>query len=360
MIFHTASSNAPAPFGTRLFLIALLGCALALPLYAHNPEFTDTFGRERCDFTSAGRNPYFILEPGYALTYEGEEDGAAIGLVLTVLDQIETVDGVETRVVEERETEDGELIEVSRNFFAICRQNNTVFYFGEDVDIFEDGEIVSHEGAWRAGADGAQPGIVMPGMPLAGARYFLEQAPIVALDLAEIESVDDAALVPAGFFENVLRVVETSLLDPEEESVKLFAPGVGLIVDDELELVEITDPPCPSDPGSLCLNHGRFQVEVEWADFEGNEGTGTAIPLTADSGLFWFFGPDNVELTVKVLDACNLDPFNSFWVFASGLTNVEVTLTVTDTRSNATRVYENPLGTDFAPILDSSAFLTCP
>lgn len=95
--------------------------------------------------------PFFSLEPGFQLIPEGEEDGVDIGLTITVLNKTKTIDGIKTRVVEERETHDGELVEVSRNYFAICNRDNSVVYFGEDVDFYEDGVIVGHEGSWRAG-----------------------------------------------------------------------------------------------------------------------------------------------------------------------------------------------------------------
>jgi hypothetical protein len=84
-----------------------------------------------------------------------------------------------------------------------------------------------------------------------------------------------------------------------------------------------------------------------------------ALPFNGESGTFWFFDPNNLELSVKVLDACGTS-FDSFWVFAAGLTNVEVELIVTDTESGQVRVYGNDLGQDFAPILDTAAFYTCP
>ncbi len=81
--------------------------------------------------------------------------------------------------------------------------------------------------------------------------------------------------------------------------------------------------------------------------------------LTADSGYFWFFADDNVEVMVTVLDAC-ADPFNSFWVFAAGLTDVEVTLNVTDSWAGEERQYVNGQGMAFVPIQDTVAFRTCP
>jgi len=116
---------------------------------------------------------------------------------------------------------------------------------------------------------------------------------------------------------------------------------------------------CLPDPTTLCLNGGRFQVKATWRTADGNSGSGQAIALTANSGTFWFFTPDNVELVVKVLNACT-QPVPHFWVFASGLTNVGVDLTVTDTKTGNTKTYSNPLGQPFQAIQDTGAFATCP
>jgi hypothetical protein len=208
-------------------------------------EFTDEFFIERCTFATTGRNPYFVLDPGFQLVFAGEEDGEELDLVITVLDDTEEVDGVVTRVVEERESADGELVEVSRNFMAFCVETGSVFYFGEEVDIYEEGEIVSHDGAWRAGEDDAEPGIIMPGTVLLGARYYQEIAPGVALDRAENVAMDLTVETDAGTFEGCLRVDETTPLEPGHVSVKVYASGVGLIVDGVLELVEVSDPSAP-------------------------------------------------------------------------------------------------------------------
>ncbi len=114
---------------------------------------------------------------------------------------------------------------------------------------------------------------------------------------------------------------------------------------------------CTADGQTLCLNNGRFQVKADWRDFSSGTGVGMAVPLTSDTGYFWFFSSDNVEVGIKVLDACDFS--GSYWVFAAGLTNVETTLTVTDTESGAVKIYMNPLGTPFAPIQDTAAFETC-
>src|SRR5512145_762299 len=117
------------------------------------------FAVEKSELSSTGRNPYFILEPGYQLVFEGGRER----LIISVLNETKMVDGVETRVVEERETRDGKLVEISRNYFAISKLTNDVFYFGEDVDIYKDGKVVNHSGAWLSGVKGARFGLMMPG-----------------------------------------------------------------------------------------------------------------------------------------------------------------------------------------------------
>ncbi len=221
-----------------LITLALLLSVAMSAAVADEPEFTDTFRLEDCRLRSWGRNEYFPLRPGYELLLEGEEDGETVTVLITVMPGIKHVDGARCRVIREMEWADGELVEISCNYFAICWRCGTVFYLGEDVDIYEDGEVVSHEGAWLAGESGATPGVIMPGFPLVGSRYYQELAPGVALDRAEHTSVTATVETPAGTFENCLTVVETTPLEPGEESEKAYAPGIGLVRDDELLLVE--------------------------------------------------------------------------------------------------------------------------
>ena len=358
----------PSPCKTFAPGAAMLWAALLLlspaTAGAHDPDYTADLDRDRCTFTTVGTHPYFPLWPGYSLVLEGEEEDEGevleIEAILTVLPETEVVDGVRTRVFEERESEDGELVEISRNFLALCRETGDLWYFGEDVDDIEDGEVVGHEGAWRAGVDGAEAGILQPGSPLVGARFFQEQAPGIALDRAEVLSLGGELTVPAGTFTGVLEVLDTDALEPEEEGdLKVYAPGVGLIADEDLELVEIVPPPCQPDATTLCLEDGRFQVTVDF-ETDTSQGQGQALLPSDDSGEFWFFEPNNTELIVKVIDACGVPGFDSFWVFAAGLTNVGVTIEVTDTEEGVTREFENELGQPFAPVLDTQAFLTCP
>ena len=201
--------------------------------------YTDQFFLDDCTFSTRGSNRFFILEPNYRLILRGEgKHGSDIELTITVLKQTQTVDGVETRVVEERETVDGELVEVSQNFFAICEQTNSLFYFGEQVDFYEDGIVVGHAGSWLAGEDDAEAGVFMPGIVLLGARYQEETAPDVAMDRGEIVSLDEVVETPAGNFGGVLKIMETTPLEPGVVEYKYWAPNVGLIQDGELTLEE--------------------------------------------------------------------------------------------------------------------------
>jgi len=109
-------------------------------------KWTSSFGQENCTFSSVGKNRFFILEPGHQLVLESRREK----VVITVLEQTKKIGSVETRVIEEREEKNGKLVEVSRNFFAICREHGDIFYFGEEVDDYKDGKIVAHSGAWRA------------------------------------------------------------------------------------------------------------------------------------------------------------------------------------------------------------------
>jgi hypothetical protein len=149
---------------------------------------------------------------------------------------------INTRVVEEREMVDGELSEISRNYVAECKNSGDIYYFGEDVDVYDNGEVVSHDGAWLAGKDGASPGIIMPGGAyLVGARYYQEIAPGVALDRSENIAGGEEIEVPAGEFENCVEMEDTSDLAPDEADEKYYCPGVGITIDEDLQLVSIRE-----------------------------------------------------------------------------------------------------------------------
>lgn len=215
-------------------LVVLVLVMLVPSAHSAEPAFTEDFLMDKADLASTGSNPYFILETGYQ-QYFKSADG---DLTITVLNETKVVDGVETRIVEERETEGGKIIEISRNYFAISKRNNGVFYFGEDVDMYDKNEKVSgHGGSWLAGVDGAKAGLMAPGIALVGARYYQEIAPKLAMDRSEILSVSETMKVPAGSFAKVVKTEETTPLEKGKE-YKYYAPGVGLLKDGDMLLVK--------------------------------------------------------------------------------------------------------------------------
>jgi len=200
-------------------------------------NFISSFNTDSCTFSTTGQNKYFILEPGYRLVLAGEENGDEEQLIITVLNETKSVNGIETRVVEENESKDGETTEISRNYFAFCKETGDVFYFGEDVDMYKNGKIVSHSGAWIAEGKN-KPGIIMPGKYEVGFKYYQEIAPGIAMDRAEIISINETYKTPAGNFTGCLKTRETTPLNLKEKEFKHYAPGVGLIQDEHLLLVK--------------------------------------------------------------------------------------------------------------------------
>jgi hypothetical protein len=196
-------------------------------------KWQEEFAIAKCTLQTTGRNPYFILEPGFQLVLEGGDTK----LQITVLDQTKTVDGVITRVVEEKEWKGGKLYEIALNYFAICEQTKDVFYFGEDVDFYENGKVVKHDGSWLAGTNGNRAGLLMPGTPKVKMKYYQEIAPGVAMDRAEIVSLEETCKTPAGTFSGCMKVKESSAIDLFAKEYKYYAPGIGLVGDEDVRLI---------------------------------------------------------------------------------------------------------------------------
>ena len=230
--------NPSGPERIRPSAVVVLLVSAAMAILAAQPaarqDFRSTFNVDKANLADRGRNTYFILEPGYRLHFQH----GRTPLTVAVLDDTTGVAGVTTRVVEERETAGGELAELSRNYFAIDRTTGGVYYFGEDVDEYRDGKITGHEGAWLSGVGGARFGLMMPGTPKVGDRYYTEHAPKVAMDRVEILSVTTDMKVVAGVYQNCLHTKESSAIERGSED-KWYAPGVGLIKDAEFELVKV-------------------------------------------------------------------------------------------------------------------------
>ncbi|MBV9216519.1 MAG: hypothetical protein JO053_10105 [Acidobacteria bacterium] len=229
-----------------LIPILLVGCC-SLSLGQNSDQYSTELMQSKCTFTSAGENTYFILRPGYRLTLENKKGGK---LVITVLYETRTIGNVETGVVEENESDNGKIVEISRNYFAFCKENSGIYYFGEQTDIYKDGKVTDHEGSWEATGNN-RPGLAMPALPLLGSRYYQEIAPAVAMDRAEIISVNEKLRTPAGEFPNCLKTLETTPLEKGEKEYKLYAPGIGLVQDEDMVLTghSMVEPPVQKKNG---------------------------------------------------------------------------------------------------------------
>jgi hypothetical protein len=187
-------------------------------------------------FSTVIDNDFLPLPVGTSMVLEGVDDGETIRVEITVPGDTEMVAGVETLVMIETEYEDGELVEISRNFLAQAA-DGTVCYFGEDVDEYDDGSLVSHEGAWRAGENGNQPGILMLPDPQVGDVYYQEYAPGEAEDMGEIIAFGESIDVPAGDFDDTMTVEDCNPLEGAETDDKVYVRGIGLAIDEEAELI---------------------------------------------------------------------------------------------------------------------------
>ena len=193
-------------------------------------------------FVTVVDNEYFPLVPGKTLVYRGNTRNGVETLEFEVTSRTKRILNITTTVVIERHRENGQIVEISENWFAQDR-DGTVWYFGEASQTFENGNPVSTEGSWEAGVSGARPGIIMLANPQNGDSYFQEFAEGVAEDMAQVMSTSGSMSTPAGSYSRVLRTKEWTPIESGSNEFKHYAPGVGLIVEEKgserLELVEI-------------------------------------------------------------------------------------------------------------------------
>jgi hypothetical protein len=174
-------------------------------------------------------NPYFPLKPGTTFVYKGESEGSSTREVMTVTNKTKKIMGVTTTVVYHLAYEDGVLIEETFDWFAQDEDGN-VWYFGEDTkELDENGNVISTDGTWRAGVDGAKAGIFMLARPTKGKKYQQEVAPGVAEDMAQVIGYKDSFCVPYKCFKNVLVTKEWTPLEKGVVEHKYYAKGVGFI-----------------------------------------------------------------------------------------------------------------------------------
>jgi hypothetical protein len=177
------------------------------------------------DFTTKIDNPYWPMKPGSRWLYR---EGKARD-VLTVTGRTKKIMGIEAVVVHDVLSEDGEVMEDTFDWYAQDSSGN-VWYMGEDTKELEGGKVVSTEGSWEAGVDGAQPGVIVPAKPEVGMTYRQEYYKGEAEDAGEVLSLDARETVPYGSFDGLLETKDYSPLEPKVVEHKYYAKGVGPIL----------------------------------------------------------------------------------------------------------------------------------
>jgi len=217
------SPNALIALATALALLALQATALV----AAPSNGADIRPK---DFTTNIDNSFFPLQPGTTFIYNGFKDRSTLRDEFAVTHATALIDDVLCRVIHDQVFVDGILEEDTLDYFAQDEDGN-VWYFGEDTkELDANGNVVSTAGTWRAGVDGAQPGIIMEAHPKVADHYFQEMAPPVALDEAAVLSLREKVKVPFGTFTDCLETAESTQLEPGNVEHKYYARGVGFLL----------------------------------------------------------------------------------------------------------------------------------
>lgn len=195
------------------------------------PQGSEPVEIDPADFTTEIDNPYWPMMPGSRWVYsETDSEGTRQRVVVTVTDRTKPIaNGVEARVVHDVVTEGGQPVEVTDDWYAQDSAGN-IWYMGEDTAEYENGKVVSREGSFEAGVDGAQPGIIMPADPQEGMTFRQEYYAGEAEDEGEIVLLGQQAEVPAGHYEDVVMTRDTNPLEPKVLEFKFYAPDVGPVL----------------------------------------------------------------------------------------------------------------------------------
>jgi hypothetical protein len=226
----------------KRIVMCLLGAALVAAC-SGGGSGGGTLEIDPLDFVADVTNPLFPLVPGTKYVFEGTTDEGVERVEAEVLSARKDVLGVSCIQVRVREYLDGELIEDTLDWFAQDVDGN-VWYFGEDSKEIEDGVVVSTDGSWEGGVDGAEPGIIMPVTPVVGTTYQQENAPGIAEDMATVVALSETVTTPLGTYAGCLETDEFTPLEPGVVEQKFYAPGVGLVLEmdadgNRIELIEI-------------------------------------------------------------------------------------------------------------------------
>jgi hypothetical protein len=218
---------------TRAIATAAALAAGALPATASAglPRGDDHVVLDPADFSTRITNPWWPMRPGSRWVYrETDASGGRQRVVVTVTRRTKRIaNGVTARVVHDVVSEDGEPVEVTDDYYAQDRRGS-VWYLGEATAEYENGEVVSREGSFEAGVDGAEAGVIMPARPRPGLRYRQEHYAGHAEDRARVVSLREQAGVPYGHFRPALMIREDNPLEPRVLEFKFYARGVGPVL----------------------------------------------------------------------------------------------------------------------------------
>jgi hypothetical protein len=181
---------------------------------------------DAASFASSVDNSFYPLVPGTVFVYDAGEEHVEV----TVLAETKEILGITCTVVHDQATIAGKVIEDTMDWFA-QDADGAVWYMGEDTKEFNDaGEVVSIEGSWEAGRDGAKPGIIIPAIPTVGQTYRQEYYACHAEDMGEVLALDETATTPAGMYTGCLKTRDTTPLEPTVKEEKFYCPPTGLVL----------------------------------------------------------------------------------------------------------------------------------
>ncbi|MBI3961123.1 MAG: hypothetical protein HY335_00085 [Deinococcus sp.] len=210
-----------------LAVASLMGSVMLGGVFAQDQGYNPLI--DPANFVRTVDNPFFPLTPGTTFVYEAITPEGTERVEVFVTPETKDILGVTCTVVRDTVTLDGELVEDTLDWYAQDRDGN-VWYFGESARNYEDGVLVSTEGSWEAGVDGAKPGIIMEANPQVGDRYRQEYYVGVAEDMAAVVSLTESVTVPYGSFTNCLKTEDFTPLDPSVIEYKFYCSGVGQVL----------------------------------------------------------------------------------------------------------------------------------
>lgn len=195
------------------------------------PHGSESVELDPADFTVAITNSYWPMQPGDRwISSETDGKGDVLRVEVTVQDATFTVAaGIEARVVHDLVTRDGAVVEDTVDWYAQDRDGN-IWYLGERTAEYENGQVVSTEGSWEAGVDGAQAGIAVPARPTPGLTYRQEYLKGQAEDEGAVLSTTEQVGVPTGIYAGALLTRDTTALEPDVVELKFYAPGIGPVL----------------------------------------------------------------------------------------------------------------------------------